>query len=422
MVEPDLINGEESLIVVPDIIYGNDSLRRTKILIIDEELSNVQLLERILRRVRIENFRSTTNSQTALSLFQEFRPDLVLIDWLVRDVNGRTVVEQLRAMISPNDFIPIVVLMADVTSGTRQLALAAGANEIITKPLDACEVVLRIANIVQVGLAHVRLYEQKQLLEETVRQRARDLKQALEELRASKQQLAQKQRLSAVGMMASGIAHDFNNALMLIMGSGEILLSDLERKRLTTENATPLLNDILTAARDASSLVSQLRNFSKSGETGEVHQPVHLNALTEQAVSFTKPKWDAQAFGEGSRIRVEVDFQNVPVIMGDAARLRDAITNLIFNAVDAMPEGGTLTLRTRVKDKNVLLEVSDTGIGMTDEVRRSCFEPFFTTKSQHGTGLGLAMVFGIVKHHSGTIDIASKPGKGTTFTLRLPAA
>ena len=422
MVEPELINGEESIIVVPDIIYGNDSLRRTKILIIDEELSNVQLLERILRRVRIENFRSTTNSQTALSLFQEFRPDLVLIDWLIGDVNGRTVVEQLRAMISPNDFIPIVVLMADVTSGTRQLALAAGANEIITKPLDACEVVLRIANIVQVGLAHVRLYEQKQLLEETVRQRARDLKQALEELRASKQQLAQKQRLSAVGMMASGIAHDFNNALMLIMGSGEILLGDLERKRLTQENATPLLNDILTAARDASSLVSQLRNFSKSGETGEVHQPVHLNALAEQAVSFTKPKWDAQAFGEGSRIHVEVDFHNVPVIMGDAARLRDAITNLIFNAVDAMPEGGTLTLRTRVKDKNVLLEVSDTGLGMTDEVRRSCFEPFFTTKSQHGTGLGLAMVFGIVQHHSGTIDIASKPGKGTTFTLRLPAA
>jgi signal transduction histidine kinase len=422
MVEPDLINGEESIIVVPDIIYGNDSLRRTKILIIDEELSNVQLLERILRRVRIENFRSTTNSQTALSLFQEFRPDLVLIDWLIGDVNGRTVVEQLRAMISPNDFIPIVVLMADVTSGTRQLALAAGANEIITKPLDACEVVLRIANIVQVGLAHVRLYEQKQLLEETVRQRARDLKQALEELRASKQQLALKQRLSAVGMMASGIAHDFNNALMLIMGSGEILLSDLERQRLTKENATPLLNDILTAARDASSLVSQLRNFSKSGETGEVHQPVHLNALIEQAVSFTKPKWDAQAFGEGSRIRVEVDFHNVPVIMGDAARLRDAITNLIFNAVDAMPEGGTLTLRTRVKDKNVLVEVSDTGIGMTDEVRQSCFEPFFTTKSQHGTGLGLAMVFGTAQHHSGTIDIVSKPGKGTTFTLRLPVA
>src|ERR1700722_11577404 len=414
MVEPDLINGEESIIVVPDIIYGNDSLRRTKILIIDEELSNVQLLERILRRVRIENFRSTTNSQTALSLFQEFRPDLVLIDWLVGDVNGRTVVEQLRAMISPNDFIPIVVLMADVTSGTRQLALAAGANEIITKPLDACEVVLRIANIVQVGLAHVRLYEQKQLLEETVRQRARDLKQALEELRASKQQLAQKQRLSAVGMMASGIAHDFNNALMLIMGSGEILLSDLERQRLTKENAIPLLQDILTAARDAATLVGQLRKFSRTGESGEVHQLIDLNSLLEQAVSFTKPKWDAQAFGEGRQIQVELDLQEIPVIRGDPARLRDAVTNLIFNAVDAMPKGGTITLRTRAEEKYVLVEVSDTGIGMTEDVRRSCFEPFFTTKGQHGTGLGLAMVHGIAQHHLGKIDITSTPGQGTT--------
>jgi signal transduction histidine kinase len=422
MVHPNLMNDEESIIVVPDIIYGSDSVRRTKILIIDEELFTIQLLERILRRVRLENFRSTTNSRMALSLFQEFRPDLVLIDWLIGDVNGRTVVEQLRAMMPPSDFIPIVVLMTDVTSGTRQLALAAGANEIITKPLDACEVVLRIANMVQLGLAHGRFYEQKQLLEETVRQRTHELKQALEELRASERQLAQKQRLSAVGMMASGIAHDFNNALMLIMGSGEILLSDLERQRLTKESATPLLNDILTAVRGASTLVSQLRNFSKSGETGEVHQPVHLNALIEQAVSFTKPKWDAQAFGEGCRIRVEVDCQNVPPIMGDAARLRDAITNLIFNAVDAMPKGGTLTLRTRAKGETVLLEVSDTGIGMTEEVRRSCFEPFFTTKGQDGTGLGLAMVFRIVQHHLGTIDIASKPGKGTTFALRLPAA
>ena len=148
--------------------------------------------------------------------------------------------------------------------------------------------------------------------------------------------------------MASGIAHDFNNALMLIMGSGEILLSDAERQRLTKENAIPLLNDILTAARDASTLVGQLRKFSRSGETEEVHQPVNLNALIEQTVSFTKPKWDTQASEAGSQIRVVVDFHEIPVILGDAARLRDAITNLIFNAVDAMPKGGTLTLRTRV--------------------------------------------------------------------------
>jgi signal transduction histidine kinase len=421
MLEIDLNAGEDSIIVLPDILYGSDSLRRTKILIVENELVNLHFLERILRRMRIQNFRSTTNSRTALSLFQEFRPDLVLVDWLIADVNERTVVEQIRSMIPAGGFIPIVVLMTDTTSEVRQLALASGANEIINKPLDACEVVLRIANMAQVCLVHLRMYEQKKVLEETVSRRTHELEQALTDLCAREQLLTEKQHLTAVGAMASGVAHDFNNALMLIMGFGEILLADAERQCLTKENAIPLLNDIMTAARDASTLVGQLRKFSRSGETEEMHQPVHLNALIEQAVSFTKPKWDTQALDEGRRIRVEVDCQDVPVVMGDAARLRDAITNLIFNAVDAMPKGGTLTLRTRVQGENALLEVSDTGTGMTDEVRRRCFEPFYTTKGQDGTGLGLAMVFGIAQHHSATIDIASKPGKGTTFTLRLPA-
>jgi signal transduction histidine kinase len=420
LIESDTKTSEDSIIVVPDILYGNDSLRRTKILIVDDESSEVQFLERILRRVRIQNFRSTTDSREALAVFQEFRPDLVLIDWVLANVNGRSMVEQMRDIIPEDGFIPIVVLIADVTSGTRQLALAAGANELITKPIDACEVVLRIANMVQVRLAHLKLYEQKQVLEETVRQRALHLKEALEALRTSEQSLAKTQRLSAVGTMASGIAHDFNNALMLIMGSGEILLSDVQRKRLTKENAVPLINDILTAARDAATLVGQLRKFSRTGETGDVHQLIDLNSLLEQAVSFTKPKWDAQAFGEGRQIHVELDLQEIPVILGDAARLRDAITNLIFNAVDAMPKGGTITLRTRAEEKYVLVEVSDTGIGMTEDVRRSCFEPFFTTKGQHGTGLGLAMVHGIAQHHLGKIDIMSAPGEGTTFALRLP--
>jgi signal transduction histidine kinase len=422
MEEPDLITGEKSIIVVPDILYGDDSLRRTKILIIDDELPYVRFLERILRRVRIDNFRSTEDSGTALSLFQEFQPDLVLIDWLMGDLNGRTIIEQLHAMIRAGDFVPIIVLMEDVTPGTRQLALAAGANELIAKPIDACEVVLRIANMVQVRLAHVRLSEQKQSLEETVRQRTLDLKQALSELRANEQILVQTQRLSAVGTMASGIAHDFNNSLMLIMGSGEILLNDAERQRLTKENAIPLLNDILTAARDAATLVGQLRKFSRSTETEEVHQAVRLNEVIEQCVSFTKPKWDTQASGNGSRIRVVVDFEEIPDILGDVARLRDAITNLIFNAVDAMPKGGTLTLQTCHEGNFVLLKVTDTGIGMPEEVRRRCFEPFFTTKGQNGTGLGLAMVHGVAQHHLGTIDIASEPGKGTMFTLRLPVS
>jgi signal transduction histidine kinase len=411
---------EDSIIVIPDILYGNDSLRRAKILIIDDELPNVQFLGRILRRMRIENFVSTTDARAALALFAEFRPDLVLIDWLMADANGRRVVEQLRAMVPAGGFIPIVALTADATSDIRQLALASGANEVITKPIDACEVVLRIANMVQVRLAHLRLYEQKQLLEETVRRRTVELEQARGELGVTEQLLAKTQHLSAIGTMASGIAHDFNNALMLIMGFCEILLLDAESRRLTSDTAIPLLKDIFTAARDASTLVGHLREYSRTGVTEKVHEPVNLNLVIEQAVSLTRPKWDAQSFAEGSQIRVKADLQVVPIIQGEAARLRDAVTNLIFNAVDAMPDGGTLTLRTRAEGEAVRLEVSDTGHGMPEEVRRNCLEPFFTTKGRQGTGLGLAMVFDTIVHHQGTIDIESSPGKGTTFTLRLP--
>ena len=418
--EPDLNAGEEAIIVVPDLLEGNDSLRRAKILIVDNEVSSVHFLERILQRVRIQNFKNVTDSRAALSLFQEFRPDLVLIDWLMPDVDGHAVIERLRAMIPGGSFVPIVVLISDLTSGTRQLALASGANELISKPLDPCEVVLRIANMVQLRLSHLRLYEQKLALEETVRERTLDLKQARGALTASEQRLAQTQRLSIIGTMASGIAHDFNNALMLIMGSGEILLSDAERQLLTRENAIPLLNDILTAARDGSTLVAQLRRLTRIEETEEVHQPVNLNTLIEQAVLFTKPKWDPQPSENDRQIRVETSFQEVPTIMGSSARLRDAVTNLIFNAVDAMPSGGTLTLRTRLEAPFVSLEVSDTGLGMSEEVRLRCFEPLFTTKGQDGTGLGLAMVQGVAQHHSGKIDIISELGKGTTFSLHLP--
>ncbi|MBV8375373.1 MAG: response regulator [Verrucomicrobia bacterium] len=420
MSKPEPIAGENSLIVVPDILSGSDSFLRAKILIVAQERSTVQLLERILQRVRIQNFRSTTDSPAALSLFREFWPDLVLIDWMMADVNGRPMVEQLRAMIPDGAFVPIVVLLWDATSEARQLALASGANELISKPIDACEVVLRIANMARVRLAYLRLEEQKRALQGTVLQRTLDLNRALEALRASEESVAQSERLSAVGTMVSGIAHDFNNALTLIMGSGEILLTDAEHEHLTKENTIQMLKDILTAARGAAELVSDLRKFSKAGDTADAQQPVDLNSLVKRAIALSKTKWDSQAFGEGSQIRVAVDLQEIPVIQGNAVRLRDAITNLIFNAVDAMPNGGTLTLRTRTKDQVILVEVADTGIGMTEEVRRSCFDPFFTTKGQKGTGLGLAMVYGIVRHHSGTIDIATEPGKGTTFILKLP--
>ncbi|MSS73460.1 MAG: response regulator [Candidatus Latescibacteria bacterium] len=165
---------------------------------------------------------------------------------------------------------------------------------------------------------------------------------------------------------------------------------------------------------------SKQAGFLPASGEGGFFLPVHLNKLAEQMISLTQPKWKDQAMANGVTLDIRTDLQAIPVIAGNETELREMLTNLIFNAVDAMPHDGAITLRTRHEGEHVLLEVKDTGIGMTEEVRERCLEPFFSTKGEQGTGLGLAMVFGILQRHEGEIDIQSRPGEGTTFSIRLP--
>jgi PAS domain S-box-containing protein len=261
----------------------------------------------------------------------------------------------------------------------------------------------------------------------TIRRRAEDalldsnrrLGEALAELRRTQQQVIQQERLRALGQMASGIAHDFNNALSPILGFSDLLLASPQSLD-DRETVTRYLGMMRTAAQDAASVVGRLREFYRHRDEGEVPTFIRLNALAQQVVSLTQPRWKNQALANGVSIEVETELRRVPVIEGNEAELREALTNLIFNAVDAIPERGTVTLRTRLDGEHAVLEVSDTGVGMTEEVRRRCLEPFFTTKGERGTGMGLAMVYGIVQRHEGTIDIRSEAGEGTTFTIRLP--
>jgi CheY-like chemotaxis protein len=219
--------------------------------------------------------------------------------------------------------------------------------------------------------------------------------------------------------MASGIAHDFNNALVPILGFCELLqlspniLSD--RKK-----SLEYLDTIQTAAKDAASIVARLREFYRANQADEEFIAVSLQHLVKQAVNLTQPKWKDQAQANGVTIQLRTDFKMVPPIRGEESALREVLTNLIFNAVDAMPGGGTLWVRTRLAGDCGVLEVSDSGTGMTEEVRRRCLEPFFSTKGERGTGLGLSMVFGIVQRHGGSIDLQSELGRGTTFVLSFP--
>ena len=245
----------------------------------------------------------------------------------------------------------------------------------------------------------------------------RQLENTLVQLKATQRQVLQQERLRAMGQMASGIAHDFNNSLSPILGFAELLLRRPDLPRETAQNYVQLIN---TAAHDAASVIRRLRELYRERGDSAAEGPVDLGPCIDEVVTLTQPRWKNEALGQGIAIRVDTDVAHVPLILGDAAGIREMLANLIFNAVDAMPEGGTITVRARSEGSHVRLEVSDTGTGMSDEVRQRCLEPFFSTKGQRGAGLGLSLVHTTIERHGGTLMIESEPGRGSTFVVRIP--
>jgi CheY-like chemotaxis protein len=223
--------------------------------------------------------------------------------------------------------------------------------------------------------------------------------------------------------MASGIAHDINNAISPVALYTESLL---EREPNLSERTRSYLVTIQRAIEDVAETVARMREFYRPREPQIVLGRIHINRAVQQIVELTRARWSDVAQQRGIMIELRTELaDDVPELIGAESEVRDALTNLIFNAVDAMPNGGILTLRTRLAgSQRVCLEVSDTGLGMDEETRRRCLEPFYTTKGERGTGLGLAMVYGMIQRHSAELEIDSEPGKGTTmrmiFTLSVP--
>jgi signal transduction histidine kinase/ActR/RegA family two-component response regulator len=260
---------------------------------------------------------------------------------------------------------------------------------------------------------------QSEKLERTVQERTRRLEHALQQLKETQQQILQRERLHALGAMASGVTHDFNNALSVIIGFGEMALRECE-KGDETARMKQFLQPMVVAALDGARVVTRLREFYRAGGREEPRSAVDLNMLIEEAVTITQPKWRSESLGNGVKIEIKTELGDIPPAAGDPAELREALANLVFNAIDAMPAGGTITLRTRHEKERIVMEISDTGMGMSKEVQRKCLDPFFTTKGKRGTGMGLAMVYGIVERHRGTLHIESEEGRGTAFVISLP--
>jgi PAS domain S-box-containing protein len=245
-------------------------------------------------------------------------------------------------------------------------------------------------------------------------------RKAAEEERARQAEtLTRSEKLRALGQMAGGIAHDLNQSLSLVATLGELARRELARPAADVARAHEMLGTVVQAAFDGGEAVQHLLMFARTREEGAA-QPLLVADVLHEVVQLTAPQWRDAAQAEGRSITLRVDAPEEVVLSGYPAALRQALTNLVFNAVDALPTGGTIDLAARRCGELVEITVADDGVGMPPEVRARAFEPFFTTKQERGTGLGLAQVFTIAERHGGRVDIASEPGAGTRITLALP--
>jgi len=244
-----------------------------------------------------------------------------------------------------------------------------------------------------------------------------ELRQTLRELKQAQDQIVQAEKLRALGEMASGVAHDFNNVLAVILGNIQLLLFQLNK--ISVEEVRDQLRIIERASKDAAETVRRIQDFTGMRRDREFIS-VPMTELIMEVVTLTQPKWKDQTQAKGIQIELKTQLEEVPMVFGNPSELKEVVTNILFNAVEAMPRGGQVTLATRSVGHWVEVTVSDTGTGMEEDVRKRVFDPFFTTKGVTNSGLGMSVSFGIVKRHGGEILIESEPGKGATFTLHLP--
>jgi PAS domain S-box-containing protein len=231
-----------------------------------------------------------------------------------------------------------------------------------------------------------------------------------------REQLIESERLRALGEMASGVAHDFNNFLTVILGNSQLLLAE----EGLTDEMRDALETIQTASTHAADTVRRIQEFTRVRTTRRF-TPVDINKVLRSSVVVVRPKWRDEADSRGIKIDVNLDLGAVPMVEGSDSELSEVFVNLLINAIDAMPGGGSIGVTSRADDGMIEVRVADTGEGMPREVRRHIFEPFFSTKGPQGSGLGLSLAYGIVGRHEGDIRAESTVGKGSTFVVRLPA-
>jgi len=375
------------------------------VLVVDDDDSTRALLRLTLERAGYQIAEAQRGDEVLQTIVQT-RPNALVLDMLMPGMNGLDVIEQLRNAPETNH-LPILCLTAGLSSAKEMTeALRAGADDFLRKPFNPDELVARLDT-------RLRVYR----LANRERQRVIELEMLIASYSDSAEpsdsasqadRLARAEQLAAIGTLSAGIAHEINNLLQPVLMGIQLALESLNEKR-------PVDRQVLEVAerelRRAQRLVRQLLDFS--GPNRGIVGSVKLNDVIGEVLTLTAKQL------QYAQIRLVKEFSASTSLVGNADQLKQVVLNLIVNAVQAMPSGGTLTVRTWQTDQNVFMSVEDSGVGITPEVQSRLFTPFFTTKAD-GTGLGLALSDQIVQEHGGRIAVESEPGQGATFTIAFP--
>ncbi|MBI4583652.1 MAG: response regulator [Planctomycetes bacterium] len=364
----------------------------TRVLVVDDNEDIITLTRRILERQNYEVLVSR-DGKSALELARQERPDLILLDVMLPEIDGLEVCRQLKGDPRTRQLM-ILLVTGRGSIDHRVEGLEAGADDYITKPFHLTELLARVRSALRIK----RLTDE---LEERNRQ-----------LIASERDRFRSEKMATIGLLASGIAHEFNNIMSGISGYAQLAKKNPQYK-------DQLVEVTLTQAERALQITRSLSSFNRTS--------VHL-ALTE----ITRPVENALCLvkKEAADREVEIlrDFQPAPAVLANAGQLQQVFLNLLINALQAIQQKGKVAIRIRPACGEVRVEVSDTGCGIAPEIMDKIFDPFFTTKgalgggNDSGSGLGLTVSYNIVRSHGGNLTVGNNPEGGATFTVHLPAS
>jgi PAS domain S-box-containing protein len=238
--------------------------------------------------------------------------------------------------------------------------------------------------------------------------------------------LLQSEKLKSLGELAGGVAHDFNNVLAAILGRVQLLKMQfnppdgIPEQRKSMINLIKSLGVIEKASFDGAETVRRIQEFARKRADDKDFTQIEINELLENSLEFTRMRWKDQTESKGISVDIQREFSQLAPTLGSASELREVFTNIINNALDAMPEGGALKIATCKEDDLIVINIADTGVGIPEAIMDRIFDPFYTTKGVRSTGLGMSISYGIINRHKGTIGVESREGQGTTFTIKLP--